>query len=67
MWLSDRDFVAETEAALLADDGRWPAPGIVVNAVSANRGTPWNMEEAERWLGHKPQDDVWDRLGIAPE
>jgi hypothetical protein len=39
----------------------------VVNAVSANRGTPWNMEEAERWLGHKPQDDVWDRLGIAPE
>jgi nucleoside-diphosphate-sugar epimerase len=67
MWLSDRDFVAETEAALLADAGRWPAPGIVVNAVSANRGTPWNMEEAERWLGHKPQDDVWDRLGIAPE
>lgn len=66
MWLSNRDFVAECEAALRADAAGWPAPGIVVNAVSANRGTPWNMEEARRWLGHVPRDDIWQILGLDP-
>ena len=66
MWLSHRDFRDEFEAALTADASRWPAPAIVVNAVSANRGTLWDMDDAKAWLGHVPQDDVWARLGIDP-
>ena len=66
MWLSHRDFRDEFEAALTADASRWPAPAIVVNAVSANRGTLWDMDDAKAWLGHVPQDDVWARLGINP-
>jgi nucleoside-diphosphate-sugar epimerase len=67
MWLSHRDFVDEYEAALTADAGSWPEPAIVVNAVSANRGKLWDMDEARTWLGHVPQDDVWARLGIEPQ
>jgi nucleoside-diphosphate-sugar epimerase len=66
MWLSHRDFLAQFEAALLADAGGWPEPAIVVNAVSANRGTLWDMADAKAWLGHVAQDDVWTTLGIDP-
>ena len=66
MWLSHRDFTDECEAALTADAARWPEPAIVVNAVSANRGSLWDMNDARDWLGHVPQDDVWARLGMAP-
>jgi len=48
------------------DAARWPEPAIVVNAVSANRGSLWDMNDARDWLGHVPQDDVWARLGMAP-
>lgn len=67
MWLSHRDLVDEFEAALRADASRWPEPAIVVNAVSANRGTLWDMEDARNWLEHVPQDDVWTTLGIEPD
>jgi nucleoside-diphosphate-sugar epimerase len=67
MWLSHRDFADEYEAALTADPAAWPEPAIVVNAVSANRGRLWDMEDARAWLGFFPQDDVWDRLGIPPQ
>lgn len=66
MWLSHRDFLDEYEAALTVDIARWPAPAIVVNGVSANRGALWDMSEAKAWLGHEPKDDVWTRLGIEP-
>jgi len=66
MWLSREDFTAEFTAALTADARRWPEPGIVVNAMSGNRGMAWDMEEARTWLGHVPKDDVWAELGIDP-
>ena len=64
MWLSNRDLAAEYEAAFTADASAWPEPAIVVNAVSNNRGKLWDMDDARRWLGHVPQDDVWTALGI---
>ena len=66
MWLSRGDFTAEFTAALTADANRWPEPGIVVNAMSGNRGMVWDMDEARDWLGHIPKDDVWTALGIDP-
>lgn len=66
MWLSHPDFKAEFEAALTADASGWPEPGIVVNAMSANRGMLWDVSDAERFLGHIPKDDVWSVLGIDP-
>jgi nucleoside-diphosphate-sugar epimerase len=66
MWLSRRDLVGEFTAALTADASRWPEPGIVVNAVSGNRGMLWDMDEARNWLGYVPVDDVWTTLGIEP-
>jgi nucleoside-diphosphate-sugar epimerase len=33
MWLSNRDFTAVMERALLADAQAWPQPGIVVNGM----------------------------------
>lgn len=62
MWLSNRDLGAVFEAALCADASHWPAPGIVVNAVSANAGTPWDLVEAEALIGYRPKDDVWAAL-----
>jgi nucleoside-diphosphate-sugar epimerase len=67
MWLSHRDFAAEFKAAFTADATRWPEPAIVVNAVSANRGTLWDMADAAAWLGHVPEDDVWTVLGVPPQ
>jgi nucleoside-diphosphate-sugar epimerase len=67
MWLSNRDLVNEFEAALTADASRWPEPAIVVNGMSANTGSVWDMEDARNWLGHVPQDNVWTTLGIPPE
>lgn len=67
MWLSNRDLCAEFEAALTADASAWPEPAIVVNAISVNRGTIWDMTEAKAWLGHEPQDDVWTELGMEPD
>lgn len=62
MWLSDRDYAAVMERALLADAAGWPAPGIVVNGMSANSGMPWDLSESERLIGYRPQDDVWAHL-----
>ncbi|WID95091.1 NAD(P)-dependent oxidoreductase [Bosea vestrisii] len=62
MWLSDRDYAAVMEGALLADAAGWPAPGIVVNGMSANRGMPWDLSESEKLIGYRPKDDVWAHL-----
>ncbi|MEE1613506.1 NAD-dependent epimerase/dehydratase family protein [Microvirga sp. CF3016] len=62
MWLSNRDFTAVMERALLADTEAWPQPGIVVNGMSANRGMPWDVETTRRLIGYEPQDDIWDHV-----
>jgi nucleoside-diphosphate-sugar epimerase len=63
MWLSNRDFAAVIERAILADSAAWPAPAIVVNGMSANSGMPWDLEATHRLIGYEPQDDVWRELG----
>lgn len=62
MWLSDGDFRRLLEAALTAETRAWPGPAIVVNGVSANTGMAWDLDEARRWIGYAPQDDVWAGL-----
>ena len=62
MWLSNRDFAAVMERALLADATRWPQPGIVVNGMSANRGMAWDIESTRALIGYEPQDDVWRHM-----
>ena len=57
MWLSNRDFLAVVSAALTADAARWPAPAIVVNAMSANAGMVWDIAPTRGLLGYAPQDD----------
>ena len=59
MWLSNRDFLDLFERALLADPAGWPAPGIVVNGMSANRDMGWDIETTRRLIGYRPQDDLW--------
>ena len=63
MWLSNRDFCGIVEAALRADAAGWPARALVLNAMSANRGMPWDLGPTRRYLGYAPQDDAWGLLG----
>lgn len=65
MWLSDRDFVGVVSAALTADAAGWPAPAIVVNAMSDNAGMPWDVATTRLLIGYAPQDDAWRELGRA--
>jgi nucleoside-diphosphate-sugar epimerase len=60
MWLSDRDYTHLMERALLADGSGWPGGFLIVNGVSNNTGMRWSLEEARRWLGYEPKDDVYD-------
>jgi nucleoside-diphosphate-sugar epimerase len=62
MWLSNRDFLALFERAVLAPAEGWPEPGIVVNGMSANQGMPWDIETTRRLIGYEPRDDVWSEL-----
>jgi nucleoside-diphosphate-sugar epimerase len=62
MWLSNLDYGAVMERALVADPAGWPAPGIVVNGMSANAGMAWDLDTGRRLIGYAPQDDVWRRL-----
>jgi nucleoside-diphosphate-sugar epimerase len=50
MWLSNRDFAAVMERALLADAQAWPQPGIVINGMSANRGMGRRDHPPAHWL-----------------
>ncbi|WP_210247582.1 NAD-dependent epimerase/dehydratase family protein [Salinarimonas soli] len=58
MWLSNRDYAHLMERALVAAPDGWPAPGIVVNGMSANGGMAWSLEATRRHLGYAPQDDI---------
>lgn len=57
MWLSNRDFVSLMEKALTAPADAWPGPAIVVNGVSNNTGSAWQLDNTRRWLGYAPVDD----------
>ncbi len=62
MWLSNADLEALFLAAVSADPAGWPAPGIVVNGMSANRDMDWNIAEATRLLGYRPRHDLYAEL-----
>lgn len=64
MWLSNRDFAELFAAALQAPAEGWPERCITVNGVSRNRGTGWDLAGAERFLGYRPQDDLYAALGL---
>jgi len=66
MWLSNADFCGFFAAALAADARDWPVPAIVLNATSANRGTPWEIAPARALLDFMPRDDVWAELAAGP-
>ena len=59
MWLSNRDFVHLFERAVIADSTDWPAPCIIVNGMSDNRGMKWSLAATRRLLGYEPVDDVF--------
>ena len=64
MWLSNRDFIDAVTSAIRADAGTWPAPAIVVNAMSDNAGMPWDIATTRELIGYAPVDDVWRELEV---
>jgi len=57
MWLSNRDMVRLFEAAVEAElDDR---DFVVVNGMSNNRGTRWDLDAAAELLGFDPEDDAY--------
>ncbi|WP_434155651.1 NAD-dependent epimerase/dehydratase family protein [Pseudomonas sp. JZ134] len=58
MWLSNDDFVSLFIAALRADQQQWPTPAVVVNGVSKNKNTVWDLTSAKELIGYEPQDDI---------
>jgi NAD dependent epimerase/dehydratase family len=58
MWLSNRDFVHLFERAVRARSDKWPAPAIIVNGMSNNRGMLWDLRSTKRLLGYAPRDDA---------
>lgn len=58
IWLSNNDFVRLLDCAVEAelDDRLF----VVVNGISNNRGTRWDLTPAADLLGYFPQDDAYD-------
>lgn len=65
MWLSNRDLEGIFIAALTASGSDWPSSSVIVNGVSANAESVWDLEPGRRYLGFTPQDNVWSHLGTA--
>ncbi|KAL7519395.1 hypothetical protein ACHAWX_004156 [Stephanocyclus meneghinianus] len=70
MWLSNRDFLSYFQKALEltipTNDTTEGAAGVhanvrkgflLLNAMSANSGAKWNLEETQKWLGVISSDD----------
>jgi nucleoside-diphosphate-sugar epimerase len=57
MWLSNHDLVQLFDAAVEAEieDSRF----VVVNGVSRNHGTRWDLTDAAEILGYLPEDDAY--------
>lgn len=64
MWLSNRDFAQLFTAAIAASAEGWPARCVTINGVSGNRGTAWDLTEADRLIGYRPKDDLYAALGL---
>jgi nucleoside-diphosphate-sugar epimerase len=62
MWLSNADLGALTIAAITADASAWPSRAIIVNGVSRNRDTDWDLASAEALIGYTPQDDLYAQV-----
>ncbi len=62
MWLANADLTALFTAAVTADSIAWPAPGIVVNGMSNNRGMDWDIATTSRLLGYRPMHDLYAEL-----
>jgi nucleoside-diphosphate-sugar epimerase len=58
MWLSNGDLIRSVFAALRAEASAWPSQAIVVNAMSANRPSPWDLSAGRKLIGYQPLDDV---------
>jgi nucleoside-diphosphate-sugar epimerase len=58
MWLSNVDLENLFIAALTASSVDWPAPSVIVNGVSANTNSVWDIQSARAYLGFVAQDDV---------
>ncbi len=58
MWLSNGDLIRCVLAALRADASAWPSRAIVVNAMSANWPSPWDLSAGRKLIGYEPLDDV---------
>jgi nucleoside-diphosphate-sugar epimerase len=57
MWLSDRDYCHLIDCCIDAPrDLRW----AVINGVSNNAGTSWDLCEARDLIGYCPKDDAFD-------
>src|SRR4051812_33865013 len=57
MWLSNGDLVRLFEAAVEAElEDR---DFVVVNGMSNNRGTRWDLDDAAELLGFDPEDDAY--------
>jgi uronate dehydrogenase len=52
MWLSNRDFVAGIQAAIVVPDVSF----AILNLVSNNPGMRWDLTETRRVLGFSPKD-----------
>jgi NAD+ dependent glucose-6-phosphate dehydrogenase len=57
MWLSNRDLVRLFECAVEADLG--PRGVAIVNGMSNNSGTRWDLSAAAAQLGFYPEDDAY--------
>jgi nucleoside-diphosphate-sugar epimerase len=58
MWLSNGDLGRCVFAAVRAEASAWPSPAIVVNAMSANRPSPWDLSAGRKLIGYEPLDNV---------
>ena len=56
LWLSNADAVLLFECAVEADLGE--RRFVVVNGMSRNRGTRWDLAHSAEAIGFEPQDDV---------
>jgi len=66
MWLSNGDLARLFIAAVQADASGWEAPAIIVNGVSNNAGTDWDLSAGRRLIGYEPQDDLYAALPPSP-
>jgi nucleoside-diphosphate-sugar epimerase len=57
MWLSNADLVRLFECAVEADLG--DRTGVVVNGMSRNRGTRWDLAATAELIGYRPEDDAF--------